>query len=50
MRRVEPDDEAAAWSLFTDPLELQHAMTTQVRANVAANYGVAIAGADRQSA
>ncbi|HSP17534.1 MAG TPA: M48 family metalloprotease [Thermoanaerobaculia bacterium] len=41
-RRVEPDDDAPAWSLFDNPLELQQAMTTQVRANVAANYGVSI--------
>jgi Zn-dependent protease with chaperone function len=43
-RRVEPDDDAPAWSLFDNPLELQQAMTTQVRANVAANYGVSIQG------
>ena len=49
-RRVEPDDEYEAWTLFDDPVELQHAMTTKVRANVAANYGVSIAGADRQKA
>jgi Zn-dependent protease with chaperone function len=42
-RRVEHDDEDPAWSLFANPLELQQAMTTQVRANVAANYGVSIA-------
>ena len=41
-RRIEPNDEQAAWTLFENPIELQHAMTTQVRANVAANYGVAI--------
>lgn len=44
-RRIEPNDDAPAWSLFDNPLELQHAMTTQVRANVAANYGVAITAA-----
>ena len=41
-RRIEPDDDAPAWSLFANPLELQREMTTRVRANVAANYGVAI--------
>lgn len=43
-RRIEPDDDAPVWSLFANPLELQREMTTQVRANVAANYGVAING------
>jgi Zn-dependent protease with chaperone function len=41
-RRVEPDDDAPAWSLFSSPEKLQQAMTAEVRANVAANYGVAI--------
>jgi hypothetical protein len=36
----EPDDDAPAWSLFTDPEKLQHAMTAQVRENVGTNYGV----------
>jgi Zn-dependent protease with chaperone function len=43
-RRIEPNDDAPVWSLFANPLELQREMTTQVRANVAANYGVAING------
>ena len=43
-RRIEPDDDAPAWSLFANPLELQREMTTHVRANVAASYGVAING------
>ncbi|MGZ8832681.1 MAG: M48 family metalloprotease [Thermoanaerobaculia bacterium] len=43
-RRIERDDDAPAWSLFANPLELQREMTTQVRANVGANYGVAING------
>ncbi len=43
-RRAEADDEQPAWSLFDNPTELQHAMTVQVRANVAANYGVSITG------
>lgn len=37
-----PDDDAPAWSLFESPEALQHQMTAQVRANVAANYGVRI--------
>ncbi len=41
-RRIEPDDDSPAWSLFDNPLDLQQAMTTQVRANVAADYGVSI--------
>lgn len=36
-------DEAPAWSLFDDVLELQRAMTAQVRDNVRANYGIEIA-------
>ncbi|HSP36035.1 MAG TPA: M48 family metallopeptidase, partial [Thermoanaerobaculia bacterium] len=44
-RRMEPDDDAPAWSLFDNPLDLQQQMTTQVRANVAANYGVSITAA-----
>ena len=36
------DDDSDAWTLFDQPEELQLAMTTQVRANVAANYGVTI--------
>lgn len=38
------DDDSAAWSLFDDPEELQRFMTVQVRANVAAHYGVHISG------
>ena len=41
-RRVEPDDDAPAWSLFSDPIKLQQMMTAQVRENVMANYGVTI--------
>jgi Zn-dependent protease with chaperone function len=41
-RRVEPDDDAPAWSLFSDPIKLQQLMTAQVRENVMANYGVTI--------
>ena len=37
-------DDAPAWSLFDDALELQRAMTAQVRNNVKANYGIEIAG------
>jgi Zn-dependent protease with chaperone function len=37
-------DDAPAWSLFDDALELQRAMTAQVRDNVKANYGIEIAG------
>ena len=36
-------DDAPAWSLFDDVLELQRAMTAQVRDNVRANYGIEIA-------
>lgn len=36
------DDDEDAWTLFDRPEELQLAMTTQVRANVAANYGITI--------
>jgi Zn-dependent protease with chaperone function len=36
------NDDAEAWTLFDNPEELQLAMTTQVRANVAMNYGIAI--------
>jgi Zn-dependent protease with chaperone function len=36
------DDDSDAWTLFDHAEELQLAMTTQVRANVAANYGIAI--------
>jgi tetratricopeptide (TPR) repeat protein len=36
------DDGAQAWSLFSDPSELQRAMTNQVRENVRVNYGVEI--------
>ncbi len=43
-RRPEADDELAAWTLFDNPTELQHAMTVQVRANVSANYGVSVNG------
>jgi hypothetical protein len=39
---AEADDDAPAWSLFTDPGAVQHEMTAQVRANVRANYGVEI--------
>lgn len=39
---IEADDEEPAWSLFTDPNALQHAMTAQVRENVRLNYGVEI--------
>jgi Zn-dependent protease with chaperone function len=39
---AEPDDAMPAWSLFTDPLAIQHLMTEQVRVNVRANYGVEI--------
>jgi Zn-dependent protease with chaperone function len=39
----EPDDDAPAWSLFTNPEALQHQMTEQVRENVRNNYGVEIA-------
>jgi len=38
--RVEPDDEAPVWSVFTNPDALQRAMTAQVCANVNAKYGV----------
>ncbi|HEX7831313.1 MAG TPA: hypothetical protein VF787_16775, partial [Thermoanaerobaculia bacterium] len=38
----QPDDAMPAWSLFTDPLAIQHLMTEQVRVNVRANYGVEI--------
>lgn len=41
-RPVELDDEAHVWSIFSNPEELQHAMTAQVRENVRANYGVEI--------
>ncbi len=41
-RRLEPDDDAEVWSLFTDPAGLQHAMTAQVRENVKMNYGVEV--------
>ena len=37
------DDDASAWSLFSNAEELQQKMTAQVRANVMANYGVKIA-------
>jgi Zn-dependent protease with chaperone function len=37
-------DDAPAWSLFDDALELQCAMTAKVRDNVKANYGIEIAG------
>jgi Zn-dependent protease with chaperone function len=36
-------DDAPAWSLFDDALELQRAMTAKVRDNVRANYGIEIA-------
>ncbi|HEX6641644.1 MAG TPA: M48 family metallopeptidase, partial [Thermoanaerobaculia bacterium] len=36
-------DDAPAWSLFDDVLELQRAMTAKVRENVRANYGIEIA-------
>lgn len=39
---AEPDDDAPAWSVFTNPDALQHAMTAQVRANLEARYGVEI--------
>ena len=38
------DDDASAWSLFSNAEELQQKMTAQVRANVMANYGVKIPG------
>ena len=41
-RRLEPNDDDPAWSLFTHPIELQHLMTVQACANVRANYGVDI--------
>jgi Zn-dependent protease with chaperone function len=41
-RRLEPNDDDPAWSLFTHPVELQHLMTAQACANVRANYGVEI--------
>lgn len=41
-RRLEPDDDAEVWSLFSDPAGLQHAMTAQVRENVKVNYGVEV--------
>jgi Zn-dependent protease with chaperone function len=37
-------DDESAWSLFDGVVELQCAMTTQVRNNVRANYGIEIAG------
>jgi Zn-dependent protease with chaperone function len=36
------NDDAETWTLFDNPEELQLAMTTQVRANVAMNYGISI--------
>ena len=38
------DDDDEVLSVFDNLLDLQHAMTARVRANVAMNYGVAIAG------
>ncbi|HET8799458.1 MAG TPA: M48 family metalloprotease, partial [Thermoanaerobaculia bacterium] len=40
---ADPRDQQPAWSLFSDPLAIQHAMTDQVRTNVRVNYGVEIA-------
>jgi Zn-dependent protease with chaperone function len=37
-----PEDAMPAWSLFSDPLAMQTAMTEQVRVNVRTNYGVEI--------
>jgi Zn-dependent protease with chaperone function len=36
------NDDDETWTLFDNPEELQLAMTTQVRANVAMNYGISI--------
>jgi Zn-dependent protease with chaperone function len=44
------NDDAPAWSLFADALELQRAMTAQVRDNVRANYGIEIAAEAEASA
>ena len=41
-RAPQPDDDASVWALFVDRVELERAMTSEVRDRILANHGVKI--------